>query len=363
MRVVDPMLNILASDLRVTLQQVALLASAFTLPYAFMQLVFGPIGDAVGKVRLVRVNLAMLSLGLAVSALASGHEMLLAARVVSGAFAGGVIPVVLATVGDRVPFDRRPVALSRVLLALVLGQLTGSALAGFIAEYAGWRQVFWSAFAVSAVATLAAVFGMAEESERKPLSFTRSMSGYREVLRNPLSIKVYVVVAIEGALTFGVFPLAAPLMVAHGIGDAKEAGIALGAFAIGGAFYAFAVPVLVRHLGLGGMMGVGAAVAGGLFVAAAGAAHLAPLVALFASAGFAFYMIHNVLQILATELAPEARGSSMSLFASAFFIGQAVGALVLAQVAGLVGAEPVFVIAGIGLITLAYPAWRLSPRR
>lgn len=364
MRAVDPMLNILAADLKVTLQQVAMLASAFTLPYAVMQLIFGPIGDAVGKVRLMRLNLALLSIGLAVSAVAPSHEALLTSRIFSGAFAGGIIPVVLATVGDRVSFDQRPVALSRVLLALVLGQLVGSAAAGFIAEYAGWRQVFWCAFAVAAFATLAAVFGVREEEKAQPLSFGTSLARYALVLKNPLSIKVYAVVAAEGALTFGVFPLAAPLMVEHGLGDAVEAGIVLGAFAIGGAFYTFAVAQLVRHLGLDGMVGVGAAAVGLLFIAAAVSPNLAVVALLFAISGFAFYMIHNVLQILATELAPEARGSAVALFASSFFVGQAVGAVVMAQVAGIFGdAALVFVLAGIGMILLAFPAALLPPRK
>lgn len=363
MRVVDPMLNILASELQVTLQQVALLASAFTFPYAVMQLVFGPIGDAVGKVRLVRVNLAMLTIGLAVSATATSHDMLLASRVFSGAFAGGIIPVVLATVGDRVPFERRPVALSRVLLALVLGQLSGSALAGFIAEMVGWREVFWCAFAVAGVAALAATFGLTEEGQRKPLSFAAALSRYALVLRNPLSIKVYGVVAIEGALSFGVFPLVAPLMVHQGIGDAKEAGIALGAFAVGGAFYTFAVPLLVRRLGLGGMVRLGAASVGVLLILATRAGDLVLMAAIFAAMGFAFYMIHNVLQILATELAPEARGSALALFASFFFIGQALGALGLTQGAGWAGVVPMFIAAGAGMLLLAWPAGLLQPRK
>lgn len=363
MRAVDPMLNILAADLKVTMQDVALLAGAFTFPYATMQLLFGPIGDAVGKVRLVRFNLVMLSLGLAASALVPGHWELLASRVFSGAFAGGIIPVVLATVGDRVPFDRRPLALSRVLLALVLGQLVGSAAAGFIAEYAGWRPVFWTAFAVAALAALAAMVGLKEEQAPQRLSFGASLGRYGSVLRNPLSIRIYAVVAVEGALSFGVFPLVAPLMVEHALGDAVEAGLVIGAFAIGGAFYAFAVPVLVRRLGLRAMAGLGAAVLGVLFIGAAVQSHLSVVIALFTAGGFAFYMIHNVLQILATELAPEARGSAVALFASAFFVGQAVGAVALAHLAAITGAAAVFAIAGLGLMLLALPARGLAPRR
>ncbi len=88
-----------------------MLSSAFALPYALMQLVFGPIGDAVGKVRVMRVNLAMLTLSLVACALAPSHGWLMGARIVAGAWAGGIIPVSFALVGDRVSFTERPAAL------------------------------------------------------------------------------------------------------------------------------------------------------------------------------------------------------------------------------------------------------------
>jgi predicted MFS family arabinose efflux permease len=43
---------------------------------------------------------------------------------------------------------------------------------------------------------------------------------------------------------------------------------------------------------------------------------------------FSFYMLHGVIQIYATELAPSARGSSMALHSAFFFSGQAVGPIV-----------------------------------
>lgn len=362
LRAVDPMLNILAADLGVSLAQVAVLASAFTFPYAAFQLVFGPIGDAVGKLRLVRVNLTVLAVGLAASALAGSHQALLVTRIFSGAFAGGIIPVVLAMVGDRVSFDQRPVALSRILLALVLGQLCGSALSGFIAAWAGWREVFWTASALATVAALACMLGMRELQARGPLSFGASLARYGVVLRNPLSIKVYAVVALEGVFTFGAFPMMAPLMVSHGFGDAVEAGLMLAAFAVGGAFYSLAVPFLVPWLGLGGMAGVGAATVGLLFLATAVAPLFTVALGVFALAGFCFYMIHNVLQILATELAPEARGSALALFATSFFVGQAVGAIAHAAVADAFGPQLVFLVSGGVMMALAWPASRLAPR-
>jgi predicted MFS family arabinose efflux permease len=362
MRAIDPMVNQVAADLSITLQQVATLASVFTLAYASMQLVFGPIGDAFGKVRLVRINLAILSLGLAASAMAPSHEVLFVARIVSGAFAGGIIPVVLAMVGDRASFAERPVALSRVLLALILGQLMGSTASGFIAEWLGWRQVFWTACAVSGLGYVGCLVFMSEQRAREPLSFSSALARYRLVLRNPLSLKLFAVAAVEGAFTFGIFPLVAALMVAHRLGDAIEAGLVIGAFALGGACYSLSVGGLVRRLGIKGVIGMGAAAVGLFFIAAALVPSLGMAAAAFAVSGFGFYMIHNMLQLLATELAPEARGSGVALFASSFFIGQAVGAVAMAAVAEHVGAEVVFLIAGASMLALAWPASRLAPR-
>lgn len=362
-RAVDPMLNILAADLQVTIQDVALLASAFTLPYAIMQMVFGPIGDAVGKVRLIRVNLVLLALGLVASAVAASHAQLMAARVFSGAVAGGIIPVTLAIVGDRVGFEARPLALSRLLLAIVLGQLIGAALSGVISQMLGWRNVFWTACAITVAAALAASLAIRETGGRQPLSFRAALERYALVLRNPMAIRVYACVAVEGAAAFGVFPLVAPLMVAHGLGDAVEAGIVIAGFAIGGAGYTFAVTWLVRRLGLAGMAGSGAALAGLLFMTLAIAPGLPFAAVTFALAGFTFYMLHNTLQILATEIAPEARGSAMALFATAFFSGQALGAVATAHAAVWLGIERAVILAGAVMLVLAIPAALLVPRK
>jgi len=56
---------------------------------------------------------------LTAAALAAGmvpnFEMLLAARVVAGFAAGGVVPIAFAMVGDNVPFAQRQVAMGRIL--------------------------------------------------------------------------------------------------------------------------------------------------------------------------------------------------------------------------------------------------------
>jgi predicted MFS family arabinose efflux permease len=42
-------------------------------------------------------------------------------------------------------------------------------------------------------------------------------------------------------------------------------------------------------------------------------------------------MVHNTLQVQATQMAPAARSTAMTLFASSLFFGQSTGVVLMAQ--------------------------------
>ena len=71
-------------------------------------------------------------------------------------------------------------------------------------------------------------------------------------------------------------------------------------------------------------------------------------------------MLHNTLQTEATQMAPEARGTSVALFASMYFSARRVGVALAAPVMDRSGAPPLFVIsaraaAGAGVLVHAAP--------
>ena len=87
-----------------------------------------------------------------------------------------------------------------------------------------------------------------------------------------------------------------------------------------------------RWLALLGEQGL--ALTGGVLMAA-GLLLLAwaPLVAAAGGslcAGLGFYMLHNTLQVQATQMAPQARGTAVTLFACLLFLGQSAGVLLVA---------------------------------
>jgi MFS transporter, DHA1 family, inner membrane transport protein len=351
LRAADPLLPVLAIDLDITLREAALLASAYTLPYAIMQLVLGPVGDAIGKTRLIRISLTVLTVALTLSALAPGYVSVLAARALAGAFAGGIIPASMAVIGDRVPYAERQFAISRFLVAVISGQLAGSAISGALAEVAGWRAVFGVSAVVAGLALIMALVFLKGEDARGELSLAGAIARYRTVLQNPRSLLVFATVLGEGILIFGVFPFVAPMLIPHGAGGAMEAGIAISGFALGGILYSLVVRKLVAGLGQWGMMRIGGLVAGLAYMSVAAPLHWTLIAVLFVIAGFGFYMLHNTMQTQATELAPAARGSALALFASCFFMGQGIGPILGGPISHVFGFGALFILTG--LLTIA----------
>ncbi|MDQ2102555.1 MFS transporter [Azospirillum isscasi] len=363
LRTTDPMLTVIASDLGIGVAEAALLSSAYTLPYAAMQLVLGPVGDAIGKTRLVRLSLVILTIGVALSAVAPGYTGVLAARMLAGAFAGGIIPAAMALIGDRVVYTERQFAISRFLLAVILGQMSGSAVAGALSEVAGWRTVFaLAALVTGLIALTAALLLKGEREERHPLSLADARRRYTSVLANPVSVWVFATVAAEGLLIFGVFPFVAPMLSRHGAEGAFEAGVTLAAFAVGGVVYSVVVRRLLGTLGQWGMMGAGGLLAGGAYMAMLAPVPWPVVAALFLVAGFGFYMLHNTMQTQATELSATARGSALALFASSFFLGQGLGPVVYGAVADQVGLPALFLFGGVLTALLGVGAVRLIRR-
>ena len=345
-RATDPVVADIAADFGSTAAQAALLGTAYTLPFALVQPILGPVADAIGKRRVVAVCVGLLCVMLALSAVAASLGWLMAFRALSGAAAGGMMPLTLAIMADAVPLQERQVALSRMLVFGISGQIAGGAVAGPVAAVAGWRGmlVLCAAAAVAGLlALLVAARGAAPEAVTRydPVVAAKR---YGSILRNPNALPLYAAVAVEGALVFGSFPFIAPLMIARGIG--------------GLAYAAMARPLLNRF-GQAGVVRIGGGIG---FLALAGLG-VAPALAVAVSAGFllgtAFYMIHNAIQTRATELAPQFRGSAVSLHAFSFFAGQSLGPIAFGLGAATIGLGASL---GVAAVLLGVLAWLLARR-
>ena len=363
LRLVDPIVLPVAAHFAVSPATAAMLNTAYALPYAFAQPFLGPLGDRFGKPRCIQVCVAGLAAMLLLSTLATSFATLLATRILAGIFAGGLIPIVLAGLGDAYDMQERQVMIGRMLFAIISGQMLGSVVSGFANDAFGWHSSLVVAAGVGVLAAAIAWLGMprgaAAGAARSSGSFTAL---YGRVFANPKAPWLYTCVFVEGVAFYGIFPFMSALLLAQTQPGAPsisaETGLVLGAFGIGGLLYALSVRPLLRRFGMRRMCLIGATT-GAVSYAALG---FLPLWWLDAAAmffaGIAFYMLHNSLQTEATELSPTARGSAVALFACGFFAGQGIGPLVVGPLLHATGPHVAMlvlaaVVLGIGRVVVA----------
>ncbi len=356
-RALDPLVGVLGAEFGIGAATVALLGTAYALPYALVQPVLGPVGDAIGKRRVIRAGLLILALALLAAAVAPGFGWLTVLRVLAGAASGGIFPLCIAIIGDRVPIEARQVALSRLLVAGLTGSAGGGALAALLEPLVGWRGVMVACAAV-AVAGFLVLRGREEDAAVRRFDAGEALGRYRHILSLSPARRLYAAVFLEGALVFGVFPFLAPHFEARGLGGAAAAGFGIAGFAAGGFGFALLAPAMLRRMGqarmvvLGGMVGAsgltGLALAPGVVAIAC-----LPLL------GLGFYMVHSSIQTRVTEVAPGARGSAVALHAFCFFLGQALGPVAMGAGRAVLGPEAALLVAAGGVVALA--AW-LGPR-
>ena len=358
LRSVDPLLPLLADAFDTSAGGASAVITAFAVAYGALQAVNGPLGDRLGKYRMVFWVTAISALGNLACAFAPSLPLLVAARFVSGATVGAIVPLAMAWIGDVVPYGRRQAVLARFLIGHMVGIAAATTASGWLGELFGWRAIFL-ALAGLYVLTAALLWmelrtnAVTRQEARPSESLAKAFVRMFGLVRLPWVRVILCVVFLEGAMFYG--PLAFAAYHAHrnlGLGIAAS-GMLMAAFAGGGMMYAAIAGRLVPRLGERGL-----ALTGGGFLGAgyAGLA-LAPAagfaVACLLSLGVGLYMLHNTLQVHATQMAPESRGAAVALFAFFLFTGQSAGVWLASRVVDTFGTVPVFAASAIGLPLLA----------
>ena len=345
MRVIDPLLVQLSLEFGVTVGQASIAATCFLLANGFFVLVHGPLGDRYGKMPVVAIACLGAAVCCLASAVASSLNMLAAMRFLTGVASSAIIPLAIAWVGDNVGYAKRQATLARFLSGQTLGLATGAALGGAVGDWLGWRSVFWILAVIYILAGIALFATMrmrpeiARPGERAQGSMLAQMIS---VLRRPWALTVIIVVALEGGTFWGCFTfVGADLHQRFGLGFAFV-GLAVAAFGAGGFLYVTVAHHLVRLLGERGLVLWGGSGLGVAFAILALAPNAIVAFLAIVMIGVSFYMLHNTLQTHGTQMAPEARGSALALFALCLFMGQSIGVPVAAPIVDRFGAPPIF---------------------
>lgn len=345
-RMCDPMLPDLARDFSASAIETAHVVSGFSVTYGLLQVFFGPLADRVGKYRLIALITLISTLGAFACAFAGSLDALVLARVLTGATSAGIIPLAMAWIGDTIAYEERQATLARFLSGQIFGVIGGQFAGGFFADTLGWRWAFGAlGVAYLCVGALVLLESMRNPSTAHHHPEGRALGVFRQaahVLAVPWARVILAIVFVEGMAVFGVLAFV-PSYLHERFGlSLTSAGAMMGLFGIGGFTYTLFAQRFVKRFGE-----VGLALGGGLVMCASWTIlTLAPVWewALLTAylVGFGYYLLHNTLQTNATQMAPEYRGTAVSLFASAFFLGQSCGVVVAAQVIAWSGANRLF---------------------
>ena len=367
LRATDALLPQLAAEFLVSTGGAASVVTAFAISYGLLQAVYGPLGDRYGKYLMVCAMTLVSALGTYACALAPTLDTLILARFAAGATVGALIPLSMAWIGDVVAYEHRQALIARFLLGQILGTAFGQSFAGVLGEHFGWRAIF----VVLALLYLIVGTLLLLELRRNPI--TRRSAGDAKVtilsglarmaglLAQPWVRIIVATVFLEGMLMFGSIAfIPAHLQQRFALGPAA-AGAMVSAYAVGGVLYALSARRFVARLGERGLAAGGGLVlaTGYLWLALAPTAWFSvPGIGLI---GVGFYMLHNTLQVNATQMAPAARGAAVSLFALCLFTGQSAGVWMAGKVVDVYGTVPVFVAVALGLALLGFGfRWRLK---
>jgi predicted MFS family arabinose efflux permease len=361
MRVSDPLLPMIAGDLSVTVGSASTTIAAFAVGYGLLQLVFGPVGDRFGKYLVAGLCSIATGIATALAMLTTSLEGLVAVRFLSGAMAAAAIPLAFAWIGDVVDLANRQAVLARFLSAQIAGIVLGQAVGGLLGDLLGWRPVFLVVGVCHVLAGVAMLIELAAHPGVQPLVSARKSSpsdvaaDTLRLLRQPWVQVMLLSVGIEGFAFYGAFAyIGADLHHRLGV-DLAVVGLMMAAFGFGALSYALNARRFLQRLGERGLaLGGGILLAIGYFAfAIVTTAWVVP--GIMFVLGLGFYMIHNTLQSNATQMAPEARGLGVSLFALALFIGQSLGVALAAPVVDRFGAPAIYV--AVAMILPAIALW------
>ncbi len=238
----QPLLLEMSRTYGATVARTGFVAVATQVGYALGMLAFVPLGDVVERRALMMRMYAAVAIGLLLTAMAPGLNLLIVGSFVIGALAS-VTHIVLPIAPDLVSHEQRGRAIGIVMTGLLLGILLARTFAGWVSHIHGWRYVFVVAAVMNASFVPLLWRVMPKLPPKQKLRYRDAMVSLWTLFRTQPLLRESSVI---GGLAFASFScfwttLVFLLGTRYGLG----AGVA-GTFGVVGAAGAFVAPIAGR---------------------------------------------------------------------------------------------------------------------
>ncbi|WP_298442386.1 Bcr/CflA family multidrug efflux MFS transporter [uncultured Ferrimonas sp.] len=219
-----PAIPTIAEHFGTATERVQFSVSIYLLFFGIGQLLFGPITDALGRLKVMAAGLLLFALACLGCLWSQSIESLLVWRAVQALGGAATSVVAMGMIRDRFERDEFARAISFVMLVMQLAPLLAPILGGYLLLFSGWQSLF-VVLAVSAVLMLIAVtFGIGETlppQRRNKLSFANALATYAMILRHRHCMS-YLLIGIMTAGTLFSFITTAPFVYIEYFGVAPQ---------------------------------------------------------------------------------------------------------------------------------------------
>lgn len=354
----QPMLGLIEADLPGT--AAGFVPTVTQLGYALGLFLLVPLGDLVERRGLILAQFIALALALVAAAMAPSGPALLVGSLMVGTLAT-VAQQIVPLAAHVAPEIRRGAVIGKVMAGLLLGILLSRTLAGFVAQQAGWRSMFWLGVPLAVSAAVLSRVMLPVSRPESSLSYPRLLASLWHLWRDlPVLRRATLTQGLLFA-AFSAFWSMLALQVQH-LGHGPSVA---GLFGIVGAVGVLAAPA-AGHLA--DRQGPSAAIVGGTVLTIAGWAITGLLHGLTGLALGCIVLdlaVQGALishQHLVFALRPDARARLNTLFMGGMFLGGAAGSA-LALVAWRAMAWPGVCLLGGALAAVAFLVRRGGARR
>ncbi|MBK5244196.1 MAG: MFS transporter [Eubacteriaceae bacterium] len=334
-----PLIINIASDLNLTVSVAAMSVTAYMLAFGVFTLIFGPLSDRYGKVKIINIAAIGTAVFSMLGAFAFNLPSLIFFRAMNGAFGAGIFPVTLALVGQSFDNENRQQAIAKVMGLMFLGGATATVIGGAIAYFGSWRYVYL----VYGVAELIVAIIMFKTLERDQPVVDRLnfIKAYKEPLSNYRFMRLVAVIFFVGFSVFGSFTYSGKLLQEATGYNILIVGLILSLFGVGTVVGGRVAPSLKKILKHGFLVSAG--VIGGISLFALSAYQNVWILSLgLLGFGIAFIFLQSTLISAAQEKLPKMRGTAMSLASFNMFVGGAVGTSINAMIVQNYGVSTIF---------------------
>ena len=345
-----PLIINISKDLNISVSTAAISVTAYMLAFGVFTLIFGPVSDRYGKVKIINIAAMGTSVFSILGAFAFNLPSLIFFRAMNGAFGAGIFPVTMALVGQSFDDKNRHKALGKVMGLMFLGAATASAIGGALSYFGSWRLVYL----IYGIGELVLSIIMLKILERdKPVVETLDFAkAYKEPLTNFKFMRIVLIVFFLGFSVFGSFTYSGSLIQEITGYNILIVGLIISLFGVGTVIGGRMAPKLKaklknRFLVLAGIIG-----AISLFALSTVTNAWMLGMALFGF-GLAFIFLQSTLIATAQEQLPKMRGTAMSLTSFNMFVGGAVGTSLNGMIIKTYGASRIFLVTAVLLLVVS----------